>query len=204
MIRTSLEFIKKELEAFIVEREQDPVNYNTGKVVDLKPIVLPNGNINITDTTHITIMLTGLEEERREGKRPQFIPADDKNFLKLFPPVELNLFVLFAAHNSNYETSLRDLSDVIAFFQANPVFDEQKYPALNATVENPSNKPWQLIEKLSFRLHSLTFEQQNNIWAMLGAKYIPSVVYKVNLLTFFETKSKAKEPAISELTILET
>jgi len=149
-------------------------------------------------------MLAGLEEERREGKRPQFIPADDRKLLKLSPPVELNLFVLFAAHNSNYETSLRDLSDVIGFFQSNTVFDEQNYPALNATVDKPDNKPWQLIERLSFRMHSLTFEQQNNLWAMLGAKYMPSVIYKMNLLTFFETKSKAKEPVISELDLIES
>ena len=204
MIRTSLEFIKKELESYIVDREQDPVNYDIGKIVDLKPIVLPNGNINITDSTHVTIMLVGVEEERREGKRPHFIPTDDKQFLRLNPPVEINLYLLFAAHNSNYETALRDLSDVVAFFQANPVFDEQNYPSLNSSVDQPGNKPWQLIQKLSFRLHSLSFEQQNNLWAMLGAKYIPSVIYKMNLLTFFDTRGKSKEPSISELNLIES
>jgi hypothetical protein len=204
LIRTSLEFIKKELEDYMVEREQDPANYNNGTVVDLKPIVLLNGNINVTDSTHITIMLVGLEEERREGKHLRFIPSDDKQLLKLNPPVELNLFILFAAHNSNYETSLRDLSDVVSFFQSNPVFDEQNYPALNATVDKPDNKPWQLIEKLSFRLYNLTFEQQNNLWAMLGAKYIPSVIYRMNLLTFFETKAREKDPVISELDLVES
>src|SRR4030095_6024387 len=163
MIRTSLEVVKKELESFIVDREQAPVNYDTGKVVDLKPIVLPNGNVNITDSTHVTIMLVGIEEERREGKRPHYIPTDDKQFLRLNPPVEINLFILFAAHNSNYETALRDLSDVVAFFQSNPVFDEQNYPSLNASVDKPDNKPWQLIQRLTFRLHSLSFEQQNNL-----------------------------------------
>jgi hypothetical protein len=204
MIRTSLEFIKKELEAYIVERENDPANYYTGNVVDLKSIISPSGEIKIDPATHITLMLVGLEEERREGKVPQFIPADDKTLLRLNPPVELNLYILFAAHNSNYETALRDLSDVIGFFQSNTVFDDQNYPALNATVDKPDIKPWQLIERLSFRLHSLTFEQQNNLWAMLGAKYIPSVIYKMNLLTFFETKSKDKKPVISELDLVES
>src|SRR5688500_4490938 len=127
MIRTALEFIKKELETYITDREQDPA-YTAGNVIDLKSIVLPNGNINITDTTHITIMLTSIEEERKEGKRPVFVPAANKEFFRLNPPVELDLFVLFAAHNKDYETALRDLSDVIAFFQANIVFDEQRYP----------------------------------------------------------------------------
>jgi hypothetical protein len=198
VIRTALEFIKKELESYIVVREQDP-NYTLGNVVDLKSIVLPNGAVNVTDTTHVTVMIVGVDEERREGKRPHYIPSEDKNFFRLNPPVEIDLFVLFVAHNTDYETSLRDLSNILGFFQANPVFNAEKYPTLNAAVSKPDEKPWQLIERLSFMLHSLTFEQQNNLWAMLGSKYIPSVVYRMKMLTFFETKSNDKIASIAEL-----
>ena len=203
MIRTALEFIRKELEAYFVDREQDPISYDIGKVVDLKPVALPNGTFNISDTSHITLMLIGVEEERREGKRPYYIPTDDKQFKKLNPPVEIDLYLLFAAHNSHYETALRDLSNVLSFFQANVVFDEQKFPALNSFVTDPALKPWQLIQRLSFRLHTLSFEQQNNLWSMLGTKYIPNVLYKVNMLTVLDTKGKDKAPAINELNILE-
>ncbi|MEI6756345.1 MAG: DUF4255 domain-containing protein [Chlorobium sp.] len=201
MIRTALEFVRKEVEAYMVMREQDQ-NYTAGNVVDLKSVVLPDGTVNVTDTTHVTVMLVGVDEERREGKRPHYVAAEDKSFYRLNPPVELNLFVLFVAHNNDYETALRDLSDVIGFFQANPFFDSSKYPALNASVSNPDEKPWQLIERLSFMLYSLTFEQQNNLWAMLGSKYIPSVVYRMNMLTVFETKSNEKVAAIEELKFL--
>ncbi|MDB5250058.1 MAG: hypothetical protein JWQ40_4452 [Segetibacter sp.] len=199
MIRTALEFIKKELETYIVDREQDPANYSAGNVVDLKSIMLPNGSINITDTTHITIMVVGVDEERREGKRPYYTPTDDKQFLRLNPPVELDLYILFAAHNSSYETSLRDLSDVVSFFQANTIFDEKKFPALNAGVADSIIKPWQLIERLTFRLHTLSFEQQNNLWGMVGSKYLPNVVYKMNMLTVFDTKGKEKVASVTEL-----
>ena len=203
MIRTALEFVKKELDAYMVDREQDPAHYTVGNVVDLKSIVLPSGTVNITTTTHVTVMLVNIEEERKEGKRPYYIPTDDKQFYRLNPPVELDLFILFTAHNSDYETALRDLSDVVAFFQSNPVFDGQKYPSLNASVSDPVNKPWQLIERLSFRLYNLSFEQQNNLWAMLGSKYMPSAVYKMNMLTVFETRSKDKTASISEINFAE-
>ena len=134
MIRTALEFVKSSLDAYIVEREQD-ASYPKGSV-DLKSIVHPNGTIDITDTSHVTIMLVGIDEERREGKRPQYIPTDDKQFLKLNPPVEIDLYLLFVASNKDYPTALRDLSDVLAFFQANPVFDATKFPALNAKTWN--------------------------------------------------------------------
>lgn len=203
MIRTALEFIQKELDAYITDREQDPSSYAAGTVVDLKSIIKPDGTINVTETSHVTIMLVGIEEERREGKRPYYTPTDDKQFKRLNPPVELDLSILFVGHNSDYPTCLRDISDVIAFFQSNSVFDAQKYPGLNSTVADPVNKPWQMIERLSCRLCSLSFEQQNNLWALLGSKYMPSVVYKINMLTVFDTRGGDKTPSINEINYTE-
>jgi hypothetical protein len=203
MIRTALEFIKKELETYFIEREQDPANYAAGTVVDLRSLMNPDGTSNINPATHITLMLAGAEEERREGKRPYYQPTDDKQFYKLNPPIELDLCLLFAAHHATYETALRDLSNVAAFFQANPVFDQIKYPSLNASVIDPVAKPWQLIERLSFTLHNLGFEQMNNLWAMTGAKYLPSLVYKMKMLTVFETKSNEKVASVSEINFTE-
>ena len=202
MIRTALEFIKTELDAYIADREND-TSYAPGSIVDINSIVSPNGTINLDNNKHITIMLAGIEEERREGKRPYIFPTDDNKFLTLNAPIEINLHLLFIAHSNDYETALRDLSDVIGFFQANVVFDEQRYPNLNASVVAPAVKPWQLIERLSFRLINLSFEQQNNLWGMFGGKYMPSAVYKMVLLTAFDTKSKDISPAITQLGITE-
>jgi hypothetical protein len=203
MIRTALQFIQTELENYMVTRENDLTNYSPGNVVDLKPIVLPNGNNNLTDTTHVTIMLVNVEEERREGKQAYYVPTPDKQYLRLNPPVEIDLFILFAANNSDYPTALRDLSDVIEFFQSNTVFTSQQYPSLNATVTDPVNKPWQLIDRLSFRLVSLTFEQQNNLWGMLSSKYMPSAVYRVKMLTVFETKGNDKVASVTQMDFVE-
>lgn len=180
MIRTALEFVKRELENYMVER--DPDVYRRGSVVDLKPLVNINGEIAVDNEKHITLMQVGVEEERREGKRPYLLPTDDKQFLRLNPPIDLTLYLLFAAHRTDYNTALRDLSNVVSFFQSNAVFDEQKYPSLNSEA-NAVEKPWEVIERLGFRLYNLSFEQQNNLWSMLGAKYLPSVVYKMQLLT---------------------
>ena len=203
MIRTALEFIKKELDAYIAARENDLANYGPGSIVDLKSLVSASGNVNLDSNKHISIMLVGIEEERREGKRPYILPAENNNFLTLNPPIEINLHLLFVAHSSDYETALRDLSDVIAFFQSNTVFDEQRFPDLNASVTQPDLKPWQLIDKIVFRMLNLSFEQQNNLWAMFGGKYMPSAVYKMTLLTVFDTKSKEMSTPITQLGILE-
>jgi hypothetical protein len=198
MIRTALEFISVQLDAYMVDREND-ATYTASNVVDLTTITLPDGTINVDASKHITVMLVGLDEERREGKRSYYIPTDDKQFMRLQAPVELDVSVLFCAHSNDYPTALRDLSDVISFFQANPVFDGQKYPSLNNSVTAPDQKPWQLIDRLSFSLHSLSFEQQNNMWSMIGAKYMPGAVYKMKMLTVFETRGKEKVQAINEI-----
>lgn len=200
MIRTALEFLKNELETFIIARENDAA-YSKGSVVDLRSVASPDGKVNLNDAMHVTLMLVGVEEERREGKRPYYIPIENNQVARLNAPVEVNLNVLFVANNSNYETALRDLSNVIGFFQSNAVFDVLRYPALNANVLHPDNKPWQTIDKLIFRMMSLSFEQQNNLWSMLGPKYIPSIVYRMNMLTIFDNKAQSKAPVITEMGI---
>jgi len=203
MIRTALKFIRDELDSYFVEREQDSVDYAEGSIVDLKSMVPDAGDGGIVEPKHITMMMVGLDEERREGKRAYYVPSEDKQFYRLNPPVELDVFILFASQVADYEKALRDISNLVSFFQSNPVFDGTKYPSLNATVTQPEKKPWQLIERLSFRLHMLTFEQQNNLWGMLGKQYVPSALYKMSLLTVFEIKSKEKVSAITELNFAE-
>lgn len=200
MIRTALYFIRKELESYIVERERD-ASYTYGGVVELKSYVLPDGSLNISDTSHISMMLVGVEEERRIGKMPYYVPADENKYYMYNPPVEIDLLVLFIAHNRDYETSLRDLSDVIGFFQANPVFDKEKYPLINASVNNPESKTWQLVERLSFSLNNMSYDQQNNLWGMIGAKYMPSVVYRIRMLTIFDTSNKKQYHSAGEMSI---
>ena len=83
------------------------------------------------------------------------------------------------------------------------VFDEARFPNLNASVTEPDIKPWQLIERLKLQIINLSFEQQNNLWAMFGGKYVPSAIYKMNLLTVFDTKSRETAVPVTQLGVLE-
>lgn len=192
MIRTALEFIKKELENYMVIRENDAA-YAAGSIVDVRSIILPDGKLDIGENFHIIITLAGVEEEQRAGKMPVFVPLDDKEFTRLNPAVSVDLQLIFIAVSSDYPTALRDLSSVICFFQANSVFDKDRNPALNDAVIDPVGKPWQLIERLSCKMKNLTMEQQNNVWSILGSKYLPSIIYTISAVTAFETNgSKVK------------
>jgi hypothetical protein len=58
------------------------------------------------------------------------------------------------------------------------------------------------IEKLVVELHQLNFEQQNNLWAVLGAKYLPSVLYKVRAISIQEGQTKDQQTPITTIKIV--
>lgn len=87
------------------------------------------------------------------------------------PEIYLNVYLLFGANKNNYGIALQRISQVISFFQRQFVFTPADTPALSALNLN----------KLIFDLYSTDFSELNQLWAIMGGKYIPSVVYKMRL-----------------------
>lgn len=85
--------------------------------------------------------------------------------------IYLNIYVLFSANKTNYGTALQRISQVIAFFQRRLVFTQANTPVL-VTLN---------LDKVIFDLYSTRFEELNQLWSIMGGKYIPSVVYKMRL-----------------------
>ncbi|NJL77340.1 MAG: DUF4255 domain-containing protein [Saprospiraceae bacterium] len=85
------------------------------------------------------------------------------------PSVYLNLYVLFAANLDEYTSALRYISHVIEFFQVNKkmsfLYEENN-----------------IIYQVFYSLHNIGFENLNNLWTVLGGRYIPSVIYKIRVL----------------------
>jgi hypothetical protein len=80
---------------------------------------------------------------------------------------------------------LKQLSYVISFFQGKNVFTTDTSPALD-----PS------IRKLVVELYSYSFEQQYNFWTVIGAKYLPSALYKIRMVTYQERRVRDQSSAI--------
>jgi hypothetical protein len=74
----------------------------------------------------------------------------------------------------------------MAYFQYKNVFTPANTPRLDNG-----------IDKLVFEIASITPEQLNNIWGSIGAKYMPSVIYKMRMLTFDESIIKEFRPVVS-------
>ena len=201
MLRTALEFLSDELNQYL--KRKDPANFGTDDIVVLSNLMKPDGtfalpldqgNVNFK----VILTLINLEEDRVAESQLYYQRINDQ-IQMVNSPVNINAYVLFSVFANNYLTALRLLSYVISFFQTTNVFDSDLFPQMNAKVE--ADKPWQKIGKLLATLHSTTFEQQNNLWAALGAKFMPSVIYKIRTMTFTDFEPKMEATPITEVTI---
>lgn len=87
------------------------------------------------------------------------------------PEIYLNIYVLFGANKNNYGVALNRISQVIAFFQRRFVFTPADTPVLGTLN----------LDRIIFDLYSTSFEELNQMWSVMGGKYIPSVAYKMRM-----------------------
>jgi len=119
----------------------------------------------------IGVALVNVEEERAlKSQIPVPAYIEGRQVMRE-PEIKLNLHVLFAANFKAYDQGLKQLSYVLTFFQGHPVFTRERYPGLDAR-----------IDRLGVDLIGLSFEQLNQLWAFVGAKQLPAVVYRVRLV----------------------
>jgi len=162
VIDAALNFIAGEVNAHLRKRmASDLGEVTAGPLVDDRGIwVVPQ------DRTRLTLFQIDEERTLREQVPARTIVAGRE---VLLPPVlKLNLVVVFAGRFQQYDQALRTLSHVLAYFQARPLFTPSDSPALPAG-----------IERLALDLLSWGPEQLNQMWACLGAKHLPSVIYRV-------------------------
>ena len=68
----------------------------------------------------------------------------------------------------NYVDSLRYLSRAIGFFWDHSFFERTTSPDMP-----------QGIEKLVIDMENMNMQELNNLWGTIGAKYVPSVLYRL-------------------------
>ena len=166
------------------------------------PIVLEN--IAILDTADntetdlpdsVALTLLNIEEESTLKNVPNTTTINDEVVYKN-PIVNINLYILFSANRDSYDTSLRDISKIIEFFQGKRVFTQAN------TIYNRNNVTLSAITNFKFiaDLYTPTFEEMNFVWGTLGGKQLPSVMYKISMLQIERNVVNAKGGLITEAT----
>ena len=182
MIHTCLSFLTNELNEYLKVRTGSP----TVDRVFLTSVATEGGGVVIPDKS-VGVSLINIEEDRVYKDQKSTVINSFGNVERLNPEIKLNLYILISANFQNasqedssddYVEGLKQLSFIISFFQAKNVFTPENSPKLAEYDPN--------LKKLVIELYSYSFEQLYNFWSVVGTKYLPSVLYKVRMLTFQE------------------
>jgi hypothetical protein len=179
MIDKALFFLRQEINTYLKLKTGDD------NKITLSAIVSQSGT-EVAPHNAAGMMLVNVEEEKSYRQpNPQTV-ASNGYYSFQNPELTLNLYMMLYANHADHREALVLLSYIVQFFQSKNVFDNQESPQLGDD-----------IEKLVVDLYSLSFEQQNQLWASLGAKYLPSVLYRVRMVVVNEKQPTAVLPGVA-------
>ncbi|MFO0355967.1 MAG: DUF4255 domain-containing protein [Sphingobacteriaceae bacterium] len=152
-------------------------------------IINSDGSVPIAINDKLVVCLVNIEQETSIANLG-FTHNTGQSFQIRNQPLNINLYILFAANFNIYSESLKFISSTISFFQGNYVFLKKNHPNMS---EN--------IDKLVFELLKTDYQSTNYLWNSLGAKYVPSMIYKVRMLTIDENNVRHEGSLISKTNV---
>lgn len=156
--------------------------------VVVSSLINPDGTIAENIENKIVISVINLEHETTVKSLNNYVTGGNNNYGKVSPPVYLNLYLLVSANydSGNYVEALKMISRVISIFQENTYFNQQKNPEMQSP-----------LEKLTFEIFNLPINELSHIWSGIGAKYVPSIIYKVRMITINQGGVSKEVPGLS-------
>ena len=157
----------------------------------LSNLINQDGTVAVDESNKVVCSLLNIQEETTL-KASSGTYYSGGSYLSGGANLHVNLTVMFSAYFSgkNYVEALKFLSGVIYFFQSKPVFESSNTPGLTSN-----------IDKACFDLITLSYDELNSIFSMTGAKYMPTVVYRVRMLTFSSEQVMDTVPSLSGIGI---
>ncbi|MFT5819282.1 MAG: hypothetical protein ACI8ZM_000505 [Crocinitomix sp.] len=185
MINKAIVFLNQQINDNLkLVQDQDP---SIDKIV-LDNVVDQDGKVNINANT-LKLTLVNIEEEFAIQPNRTFVKQENGSLGKLNPSLHLNLYLLITAHFKDYNEALKFLSYVIAFFQTKNTFRKDNTPELEVLG----------VERIEVKLFKNSFELQNQLWGALGAKYMPSVMYKMGIIQIQNEQITESIPLVESL-----
>jgi len=140
------------------------------------------------------LTLLKLEEESTLRNSPSVQVVDGRTEYRN-PDINLNLYLLISANCDTYDKSLSAISKTIQLFQGRNNFTKAN------TVYKQPNMAFEDIGSFRFvlNLYTPTFEELNNIWGTLGGRQLPSVIYRVQLISISSDKMSGAGSVITRV-----
>jgi Pvc16 N-terminal domain len=157
------------------------------------PLHEPDGAIATVAANRLLVFLVNIEREAGA-----FAPTARASSVAVrravtAEPLHLNLLVMFAANcaAANYQEALKLISFTAAYFQSHSLLDHYKDPDLD-----------ERIERLTLELEAMTINDLSNLWGVLGGRYLPSVLYRVRMVSvggqeLLEQQARIAQPRVA-------
>ncbi len=132
----------------------------------------------------VYLSIVNIKEEKTLKNIPNYV-RNDVTLKATYenPPVFLNFMTLFTCAYADYTNALLMLSRVLRFFQFRNSFNQDNVAPTSITNSSPVNDADKLETfKLVFDIYSPTMEEVNYLWATLGGKQYPFVLYVMRML----------------------
>ena len=158
-------------------------------IVVVSNILEQDGTVASHVNDKIVISLVNIEKESVPLSQTRSVASSGLRSIVTSPPIHFNLYLMFASYFSggNYQTGLKLISDTITYLQGQSVFNHKNSPGLDRG-----------IEKLVLDIENLDINDLSNLWSILSGKYLPSVLYKVRMVTIDAGSVKGQTPRISK------
>lgn len=175
MIGDILHFVAGELNRYICLHQG--LSLEEEKVV-LSSIVEQGGEVASSEQNVILVTMVDLAENAHaysRVSRPNGMGGVFREIDHL--ALHLDLRVLFSAYfkGERSKDALNFLTLVIQFFQSKPVFTKANSPDIP-----------EKLERLELIMETIDLQTQSHMWGILGAKYMPSVVYTLKMVSFYD------------------
>ena len=175
VIHDALQFLRTKVNSY---------NNNVNPIVEIMNIsTLNDGDEFIDSTSPIILSVVNIEHDTTAKNPNTYLPYTAQgNTVKKYknPAQNLIISLLFSAYTkeqktSKYQDGIKKLEHIIRCFQEQNVF------YIEGTSEvNPENTNH---TKIILEMESLNMNQLNQLWSMLGNKYMPSVLFKMKMIT---------------------
>jgi hypothetical protein len=147
---------------------------------ELSAIINQDGTIALQSENKVLVTLLNIERE------PFNASFGNIGRQKL----ALNIFVIFSCHfsNSNYSEAIRFLDLIITYFEENYTLEVQN-------IYDGNNK-------IKIEIETFNLEKVQNIWSTIGAKYLPSVIYKLRMIVVDSNNVSSFTPAVQSAPVI--
>jgi len=170
MIDAAIGHIATELNQYI--RRSFSLNED---MVVVSNLLEQDGTVSVHVNNKLALFLVNIEKDTTPQQQTQFSRPGAERHVESVQPLHLNLYLMIAGNfsGSNYSEGLKFVSAAVSFFQRQPVMDRSSTPALDSR-----------IERLALDVENMSMQDLSSMWGMLSGKYLPSVLYKVRMVTF--------------------